>query len=171
MKRLLFFGLLFAFGAMNASAEWITLYETHKKGDESDTSYAWYKIDRENKKWYFDSDSESDANMLIKNYKKSGNKETFDLEPEIKDGAGMKHHVELVSENGVETEIKITCNNYSNGWYMLSREPRGKKSSASSKPDTSAEGVTEAATESATDKVKSSGKKLLNKGKNLFKKK
>ena len=167
------------FGTMSSYAQWVTLYCTHKKGNENEKSYTWYKIDRSAMKWYFDSDSESDANMLIKDYKKSGNKETFNLVPVESDGTNMTRSVIIVNDdNGIEQEIQVTVNGYTNGWFMVSRNnPHGKSSSASSSASSSSEASssvptnTEDAKSSRKDKAKGKLNDVAGKAGNLLKKK
>lgn len=99
MKKLIFSVLVFLGFALSASAKIETIYAF---GLESGNFAIKYMIDRDAKKFQFDSDSPDDANMLMKNYKKVGNKETFDLYPEIDPNTKL-FSVELIIDTTQKT--------------------------------------------------------------------
>ena len=76
MKRVLFTAMMLVGICLSASAQKEALYYYSVEG-MSFKIRNW--IDRSAMIFYFDSDSEDESTMLMKNYKKNGNKETFDL--------------------------------------------------------------------------------------------
>lgn len=139
-------------------------------------------IDREDQKFYYDSDSEDDATMLMKNYVKKGNKESFDIylacQPDTKFGhvvLVIDPTLKVVKDKKVQT-MKVTDNYYKQDFLVLTEEQEkatmGKSTSMGSSNSASspAEAV-ENPEATITDKAKDKAKGLLNKGKKLFKKK
>ena len=77
MRRILFTALMLIGLCLSASAQ---KEEMHYYSDSKGSSWVIREfIDRSAKMYYFDGDSEKDCTMEMKNYKKSGNTETFDI--------------------------------------------------------------------------------------------
>ena len=123
-----------------------------------------YWIDREAQLFYFDSDSEDDATMMMKNYKKNGNKETFDIyqksNPSKKVGSVvLVINPELTAKDDLTSQslvVKAFGQTYKHG--VKTEKQNGNKSKGGDMND-------------VVDKAKEGAKNLFNKGKNLFKKK
>lgn len=161
MKRVVLSLMLILGLSMSLSAKKEAMYAY-------DTSLAdfcgMYWIDREAQLFYFDSDSEDDATMMMKNYKKNGNKETFDIyqksNPSKKVGSVvLVINPELTAKDDLTPQslvVKAFGQTYNHG--VKTEKQNGDKSKGGDIND-------------VVDKAKEGAKNLFNKGKNLFKKK
>lgn len=136
-----------------------------------------YWIDRNAQKFYFDSDSEDDATMQMKNYKKTGNKETFDIYHKGQ-GEDMGSVELLIDPNlkvvdDLSKQYIIINSKMYNGKIRLGVVSEGQKVPGEAKEGRPDKGNTPDANlqEKTEGNVKDKAKSLLNKGKNLFKKK
>ena len=134
-------------------------------------------IDREAMFFYYDSDSEDDAKMQIKNYKKNGNKETFDI---YQASTGEKWgRVEIVIDPTLE--IKQGMDLTKQTMYLKTKYEDQKFAILHGQKqydeyyEKSGRGGDDVKDEiqkkNPLNKAKDKAKGLLNKGKNLFKKK
>ena len=158
---------------MSASAERILLFTLDI---ESGMSRMQFWIDREAMFFYYDSDSEDDAKMQIKNYKKNGNKETFDIyqastgerwgkveiiiDPtlEIKKGMDLTKQTMYLKTKYEDQKFAILHGQKQYEQYY------GKSGRGGSDVESELSG------KNPLDKAKNKAKGLLNKGKKLFKK-
>ena len=180
MKKTIFMILLSVGMMVPASAKEERLV-TFYANDESYGPQYW--IDREAKKFYYDSDSKSDATMLMKNYVKKGNKESFDIYLEM-DPSTKFGHVELtidptlkvVKDKKVQT-MKVTDKYSKLDFFVMTDDQEkatmGKSSGSGGSPagSGSAKDAVKDPKSSLTDKAKDKADGLLKKGKGLFKKK
>ena len=173
MKRALLSVLMFVGLALSASAQEEGLfYFRDAKGTQS---FMRDFIDRKAMVYRFDGDSEDDCTMEMKNYKKNGNTETFDIYPKFGYEKGKKRGYisittdpDLVVAKGKELDLskqKVTIKDGSqtrNLYFLTEKQynkyfgKRGGEGGDSASP---------------VDKAKDKAKGLLDKGKNLFKKK
>ena len=177
MKRVLFTAMMLIGLCLSASAQKEALYLFSVEGMDFEMRN-W--IDRSKKMFYFDSDSD-EGTMLMKNYKKNGNKETFDLymkfdpsikfasmtiitDPNLKVAPGMNLKTQTITEKG-EGYTKTS------GFLTQEQEKMYDKVGSKSGGDSASAGSAAPEGGNAIDKAKAKGKDLLNKGKNLFKKK
>ena len=136
-----------------------------------------YIMDRKAMEFHFDWDSDNE--MLIKNYKKNGKTETFDAYYKEEPGKQFAHIVLVTGDTGSNITINIVEYSAPKEFYYLEEnkkaQPRysgGDSSDVSPEPDTRySGGDSDVSPEPGKGSVKSSAKNLLNKGKNLFKKK
>ena len=142
--------LLSAVGAYAAQQKYYFLYE---EGHEDQPETSWFILDREAKKYI--PDSCGDDELTVKNYKKSGNTETFDCY----DNSYFTHSVvmQISYEKGKTNGRKIVCGTeaeYDKYWeeYRAKNGGDGGSTSTSSNP-----------VDKATKKVKSGLKSGLNK--------
>ena len=126
-------------------------------------------IDRAGKMYYFAGDSK-ECEVEIRNLKQNGNKETFDVYAKYGYEKGKKKgHIILVTDPDLDVKAKeldlskqtaaITLDGYTRKLYFMNAKQYNKregKGGGSLNP---------------VDRAKEKGKDLLNKGKNLFKKK
>ncbi len=119
-----------------------------------------FMIYRDKMAFLFDSDSASDANMHMKNYKKNGNTETFDLYPEANPGTKLCS-VKLIITNEKKTIIIGSPMN-------INTEVKTDKELGLNNHHTTGRGVNPAT--NTKEKITGGAKKLLDKGKGLFKK-
>lgn len=180
MKKFILLLLLISAGvAFSASAKEERLV-TFSTTDESYGPQYW--IDREAKKFYYDSDSKSDATMLMKNYVKKGNKESFDIYLEM-DPSTKFGHVEITIDPNLKkvTDKKVqpmsVTDKYSKQKFYVMTEEQEKatfgKSTGTGGSPAGTSSPADAAKDpkgSITDKAKDKANGLLKKGKNLFKK-
>lgn len=170
MKHLFFLVIMLFVSVLSVSAQSQTYYTLYPVGHENESVYTFYKINRSAKKFYFDSDSPSDANMLIKDYKKTGAKESFDLYPEEAPGQKLFH----VEFNG-DADGKKTLTFWRNGTMTDNYVVGSKQEQAIHDKKVSSTSGGQASGTAAGDApakgLKGSVKKTLNKGANLFKKK
>ena len=169
MKRVLFTALMLIGLCLSASAQKEGIYYfTDAKGEQS---VGREFIDRKDLVYIFAGDSEDDCTMEMRNYKKNGNTETFDLyvkggyEKGKKRGSGkIVTDPDLVVAKGKvdmsKQKATIKSDGYTYNYFFLTEKQynkfKGRGGSESLNP---------------VDKAKEKGKDLLNKGKNLFKKK
>ena len=174
MKKLTLFAMLVWGMCMSASAERILLFTLDI---ESGMSRMQFWIDREAMFFYYDSDSEDDAKMQIKNYKKNGNKETFDI---YQTSTGEKWgRVEIVIDPTLE--IKQGMDLTKQTMYLKTKYEDQKFAILHGQKqydeyyEKSGRGGDDVKDEiqkkNPLNKAKDKAKGLLNKGKNLFKKK
>ena len=179
MKKLLFSTLFLLGMTVNAIAQSTSSVWYNAFTDKEHKNYfTHYFMDRKNMEFHFDWDSDNE--MLIKNYVKKGHTETFDTY--YKDEPSKKFaRIVLVIDDKNPENSKITINiveqNAPQENYYI-KEEGDKKSdekgdikapSAPSAP--SANEANEANVDGGTKSIKDNAKNLLNKGKNLFKKK
>ena len=169
MKRVLFTAMMLISLCLSATAQKEGLYYfMDAKGEQSAGREF---IDRKDLVYIFAGDSEDDCTMEMRNYKKNGNTETFDLyvkggyEKGKKRGSGtIVTDPDLVVAKGKVDMSKQKATIKSDGstykYFFLTEKQynkfKGRGGSESLNP---------------VDKAKEKGKDLLNKGKNLFKKK
>ena len=172
MKRVLFTTMMLIGLCLSVSAQEEELfYYMDAKGEQQ---FMRDFIDRKAMIYRFDGDSENDCTMEIKNYKKNGNTETFDIYAKFGYEKGKKKgHItiitdpDLVVSKGKELDLsKQTATIKNDGQtrklYFLTGKQYNKFNGGRGGDDNSLNPV---------DKAKEKGKALLNKGKNLFKKK
>ena len=168
MKRVLFTAMMLMGLCLSASAQKEALFEYTVEGMNFG-GRNW--IDRSAKMFYFDSDSEDDATMLIKNYKKNGNKEMFDIYMKI-DPSTKFQSITIITDPNLKVSKDMNLktqtitrkgDDYSMTMGFLTEAQQKEYDKLSGKQTTSSG--------NAVDKAKEKGKALLNKGKNLFKKK
>ena len=153
--------LLSAVGAYAAQQKYYFLYE---EGHEDQPETSWFILDREAKKYI--PDSCGDDELTVKNYKKSGNTETFDCydRSSFMQSVIMKKNdngqtvVQISYEKGKANGRKIVCGTEAeqNEYFKEYEAKNGGGSSSSS--STSSNPV-----DKATKKVKSGLKSGLNK--------
>jgi hypothetical protein len=172
MKKALFTVLMFIGLALSSSAQEEELfYYRDSKGTEFTIRDF---IDRKAMTYRFDGDSEDDCTMEMRNYKKNGNTETFDIYVKAGYEKGKKRgsitivtNPELVVAKGQELDLSKQTVTIKDGqtqkFYFLTGEQYNKYYGNSNS------GGIESL--NPVDKAKEKGKNLLNKGKNLFKKK
>ena len=167
MKRF-FITMLLAVVATSAFAQnWQELFSYDLSSGEYRT---YFKIDRDAK--FFSFDADGDQNNPIKNYKKVGNKETFDVYVDF-DPSQLCAKVELTLDPALaKTKIKSTADlakqqikvtripgNVVETYGIKLKEQGGNYPYHDDDP-----------TAAATDKVREGATKLLNKGKDLLQK-
>lgn len=170
MKKVMFAILMFMGLAMSVSAQKEELY--YYSDSKGTTFVAREFIDRSANMYYFDGDSPNDCEMEIRNYKKNGDTETFDIY--VKEGhkKGTKRgSITIVTDPNLDIKAKeldlskqkvtIKDGSYTYKYYFLTGKQNDKRNGKSS-------GV---GGENPVDKAKDKGKALLNKGKGLLKKK
>ncbi len=164
MKRIILFAL-FVIGVVSAVSAQKVKYSTV---DENDNYTGWYEIDRTAKKFYIDSDSQSDSENLIRNYKKSGNTESFDAYNEMM--GQVIYNVKLTLDENQKGTIKLYYQGQLVGENRIrkAKPGDGNRGGGGYAPASAPKPVKDGNT---VDKAKDGAKKLLNKGKNLFKKK
>ena len=170
MKKALFTVLMFMGLVLSASAQEEELfYYRDSKGTEFMIRDF---IDRKAMIYRFDGDSEDDCTMEMRNYKKNGNTETFDLyvkggyEKGKKRGSGtIVTDPDLVVAKGKvdmsKQKATIKSDGYTYKYFFLTEKQYNKFYGRGGGGESS----------NPVEKAKEKGKDLLNKGKNLFKKK
>lgn len=166
MKNYLFttlflLGMALTTVAQTSNRVWYNAY----KDKEHKQYFTHYIMDRKAMEFHFDWDSDNE--MVIKNYKKSGNKETFDTY--YKDNPSkLFARIVLVTDeaNPVNSSITVNIVEYSGAkeFYYLVQDNTKLKRNSNEGPATVSGGY-------GKNSVKDGAKNLLNKGKNLFKKK
>lgn len=123
-----------------------------------------YLIDRSEMMFYFDGEVPEETEMVMKNYKKSGNTETFDIY--AKYGGKKVGSVVLTIDPSLKAKddlsgqtITVKAHGRTEKYNVMTEKQAGAKDSASGKG------------ENIVDKAKGKTKDLFNKGKDLFKKK
>lgn len=174
MRKLILLFLLLATDIPYAQAkkEKLRAYRIQENGGQGSFVFQLW-IDREAMKFYFDSDSEDEANMLIKNYKKTGDKETFDVYPEVDPSA--KHcAITLDMEAGKNGTIALKYD-FGTQTYMI--EAASDEQSAPAADDKKSavapenKPVDNKPVDNKPEGNESGVKKVLNKGLGVFKKK
>ena len=171
MKKLIF-TLLFSIAmAITAMAEPVKYYFIYAVGYENQILSGWFMMDREKMQYIPESDSE--IVDVIKNYKKAGNKETF----EVYENATLMQKMEIATDDkgvmtvvyiyGDERQVPIVIGSKEQ-WDAAYERITGKKPSGG---EVDEEVVGESPIDKASSKVKGGVKNVFNKGKNLFKKK
>ena len=150
---------------MSASAKKVTLNAYEKGTDYRETRF-W--IDREANRFYFDADS--DEEKIIKDYKKSGNKETFNFSP-VEHPNQYEGKVELV------VDPNLTMKDDLSGQYIIVVQS-GYKYEYNIKLDSQDANCAKEAlrgggapSDRVKEKVAETAKNLFDKSKDLFKKK
>lgn len=172
MKRELFTAIMLIGLCLSASAQ---VEEIHYYSDAKGTNWVIRDfIDRKGMIYRFDGDSEDECTMEMKNYKKNGNTETFDIYVKAGYEKGKKRgSITIVTNpdldiNAKELDLSKQTATIKNGsetykFYFLTE----KQNSKLSKKSSGASGGSLNPVDNAKDKAKD----LLNAGKNLFKKK
>ena len=171
MKRVLFTAMMLIGLCLSASAQEEELfYYTNSTG--TDFSIRDF-IDRKAMIYRFDGDSEDECTMEMKNYKKNGNTETFDIYAKFGYQKGKKQgsitittDPDLVVAKGKELDLskqKVVINNsgHTYKYYFLTGKQHAKLYGRGGGGESL----------NPVDKAKEKGKDLLNKGKNRFKNK
>jgi hypothetical protein len=164
MKRALFATLMLIGIALSASAQKEEIF--YYSDTKAESFVAREFIDRSAKTFYFDGDSEDDCVMEIKNYKKNGNTETFDIYVKQGPEKGKKNgSITIVTDPNLEVKkneanlakqtITIKSAGYTRKYYFMTEKQNNKFRGKHTNP---------------IDKAKDKGNGLLDKGKGLFKK-
>ena len=170
MKRALLSILMFVGLALSVSAQEEEMF--YFMDAKATDSYMRDFIDRKGMTYRFDGDSEDECTMEMKNYKKNGNTETFDLyvkggyEKGKKRGSGtIVTDPDLVVAKGKvdmsKQKATIKSDGYTYNYFFLTEKQYNKFYGRGGGGESS----------NPVEKAKEKGKDLLNKGKNLFKKK
>lgn len=176
MKKLLFSTLFLLGMTVNAIAQSTSSVWYNAFTDKEHKNYfTHYFMDRKNMEFHFDWDSDNE--MLIKNYVKKGNTETFDTY--YKDEPSKKFaRIVLVIDDKNPENSKITINIVEQNapqenYYIKEKvdEKSDEKGDIKAPSAPSAPSANGANVDGGTKSIKDNAKSLLNKGKNLFKKK
>ena len=176
MKKLLFSTLFLLGMTVNAIAQSTSSVWYNAFTDKEHKNYfTHYFMDRKNMEFHFAWDSDNE--MLIKNYVKKGNTETFDTY--YKDEPSKKFaRIVLVIDDKNPENSKITINIVEQNapqenYYIKEKvdEKSDEKGDIKAPSAPSAPSANEANVDGGTKSIKDNAKNLLNKGKNLFKKK
>ena len=176
MKKLLFSTLFLLGMTINAIAQSTSSVWYNAFTDKEHKNYfTHYFMDRKNMEFHFDWDSDNE--MLIKNYVKKGNTETFDTY--YKDEPSKKFaRIVLVIDDKNPENSKITINIVEQNapqenYYIKEKvdEKSDEKGDIKAPSAPSAPSANGANVDGGTKSIKDNAKSLLNKGKNLFKKK
>lgn len=173
MKKLLFSTLFLLGMTVNAIAQSTSSVWYNAFTDKEHKNYfTHYFMDRKNMEFHFDWDSDNE--MLIKNYVKKGNTETFDTY--YKDEPSKKFaRIVLVIDDKNPENSKITINiveqNAPQENYYIKEKVDEKSDEKGDIKAPSAPSANGANVDGGTKSIKVNAKNLLNKGKNLFKKK
>lgn len=176
MKKLLFSTLFLLGMTVNAIAQSTSSVWYNAFTDKEHKNYfTHYFMDRKNMEFHFDWDSDNE--MLIKNYVKKGNTETFDTY--YKDEPSKKFaRIVLVIDDKNPENSKITINIVEQNapqenYYIKEKvdEKSDEKGDIKAPSAPSAPSANGANVDGGTKSIKDNAKNLLNKGKNLFKKK
>ncbi len=171
MKRVLFTAMMLIGLCFSASAQEVQM---HYYSDSKGENWAIRDfIDRSAKIYRFDGDSEDECTMEMRNYKKNGNTETFDIYAKAGYEKGKKKgHITIVTDPNLDIKAKeldlskqtisITLDSHNMKYYFLTGEQENKRNG---KIDGGGENL------NPINKAKDKAKGLLNKGKNLLKKK
>ena len=173
MKKLLFSTLFLLGMTVNAIAQSTSSVWYNAFTDKEHKNYfTHYFMDRKNMEFHFDWDSDNE--MLIKNYVKKGYTETFDTY--YKDEPSKKFaRIVLVIDDKNPENSKITINiveqNAPQENYYIKEKVDEKSDEKGDIKAPSAPSANGANVDGGTKSIKDNAKNLLNKGKNLFKKK
>lgn len=161
--------------SFTASAEPQKYYFIHFVGQPDNLLSTWFILDREN--MTFQPESDSETIQTVKNYKKEGNMETF----EVWDGLNYMNDVELVTADGQTTVVLIykgESGTHRDQPVVLGTEEDRKAAyervygkEESGGDDAVGVPTKEDAADKAKDKVAGGLKNAFNKTKDLFKKK
>ena len=172
MKRVLFTAMMLISLCLSATAQ---KEEIHYYADPKGEEWAIRDfIDRKAMIYRFDGDSEDECTMEMKNYKKNGNTETFDIYVKAGYDKGKKRgSITIVTDPNLDIKAKeldlskqtvtIKDSGYTRKFYFLTGKQCDKRNGN--------RGGGDGESLNPVDKAKAKGKDLLNKGKNLFKKK
>ena len=171
MKRVLFTAMMLISLCLSATAQKEGLYYfMDAKGEQSAGREF---IDRKDLVYIFAGDSEDDCTMVMRNYQKNGNTETFDLYIKLGSHKGKKRGSgkivtapDLVVSKGKELDMSkqkatIKSDGYTYKYFFLTEKQYNKFYGRGGGGENS----------NPVEKAKEKGKDLLNKGKNLLKKK
>ena len=148
--------------SVSAQEEELFYYMDAKATD----SYMRDFIDRKAMTYRFDGDSKDECTMEMKNYKKNGNTETFDIYVKQGPEKGKKNgSITIVTDPNLEVKkneanlakqtITIKSAGYTRKYYFMTEKQNNKFRGKHTNP---------------IDKAKDKAKGLLDKGKGLFKK-
>lgn len=182
MRKLFLFAAFCLATAAAAFAQPTKYYFMHPLGQEDVLMGSWFILDTEAMTYTADSDSEEVG--IVKNYKNVDGKETFD----VYFGANLLYSVELVTEENGRKIFTFIYPSMEFGpqrdtpriigtqeEYEAARERIYGESASSANTSTDAEAAPENVKEKiqgkVTDKVKNGVNNVLNKGKDLLKKK
>ncbi len=167
MKKLFLLAFFCLFTAAYAQAQYKSYYVVEFKG-EGYSPYWKFDIDFAKKLFYLDSDSPSEQNGRMKNYKENGNKKTFDVWTPLESGVDMKIcSVEFTEDGGDKYTIVHKMVDGSPMTYIVSTtQPEGSPSSDGDGGNDPASKLKQKA-----NSVKNAVSKGVNKGLNVFKKK
>ena len=173
MKKLLFSTLFLLGMTVNAIAQSTSSVWYNAFTDKEHKNYfTHYFMDRKNMEFHFDWDSDNE--MLIKNYVKKGNTETFDTYHKDEPSKKFARIVLVIDDKNPENS-KITINiveqNAPQENYYIKEEGDKKSDEKGDIKAPSAPSANEANVDGGPKSIKDNAKNLLNKGKNLFKKK
>lgn len=162
MKRILLtaFFLVGVVLSLSAKFEYITAYVLGTNNQVMN-----YRIDRDAKMFYFAGDSPEETDMEMRNYKKNGNTETFDIY--AKYGGKKVGSVVLIIDPSLSSKddlsgqtITVKAYGTTEKYNVKNEKQSGVRSSGGSSDGGS-----------VVDKTKNKAKGLFDKGKGLFKKK
>ena len=169
MKKYLFTTLFLLGMALTAVAQKRVWYDAYQD-KEHKNYYTHYIMDRKNMEFHFDWDGDNE--MVIKNYKKNGNTETFDCyykEEPKKLFARVTLTLDTTPTHGKITVIHVENKSPKEVFYICENNKEMSRLQGNDEP-----GIGQGGGNSVTNggnSVTNGAKKLLNKGKNLFKKK
>ena len=162
MKKIIVMLVMVLGLASSASAKKIALNAYDKTSGYRETCY-W--IDREANRFFFDADS--DEEKIIKNYKKSGNKETFTIY-NLDNPSQCEGSVEIVVDPSLTKKDDLS------GQYIIVKQSHytyNYNVKLDSQEENSRGGGGSSPREAVKDKVVDGAKNLFEKSKDLFKKK
>ncbi len=179
MKKLLFTAMLCFMASITLSAKPQKYHFMYLVGHESELLCGFFILDREAMTYMPESDSEVVAK--VKNYKKSGNKETFDVYEDdyfvqsvelVTDEKGKVTSTFIVGEDRERQPTMIVGS--TEEWEAAYERHYGKKPAGGDQIEEGNEdtpGPKKPSFATFKGKAKQGVKNVLNKGKNLFKKK
>lgn len=163
MKKYLFTTLFLLGMALTAVAQKRIWYDAYQDKDHNHY-YTHYIMDRKDMEFHFDWDGDNE--MVMKNYKKNGNTETFDCydkENPKKLFARVTLVLDAAPANSKITVIYVENNRPKEVLYICESKKEASRLQGNDGPGIGQGG--------GGNSVTNGAKKLLNKGKNLFKKK
>ena len=171
MKKYLFTTLVLLSMALTAVAQKRVWYDAYNDKDHKQY-FTHYIMDRKNMEFHFDWDSDNE--MVIKNYKKNGNTETFDAYHK-EDPKKLFAHITLTTDSDpAKMKITVSIVEYSTRkeeYYIWEGKRESDRLNNNDTPGYNQGGVPTTKQGGGSNSVKDGAKNLLNKGKNLFKKK
>ena len=174
MKKLSILMAIYIITAITAAAEPVKYFFMYAVGHEDTVMGSWFIMDTETMSYTADSDSDSDG--VIKNYKKSGGKETFNV---YFDGYLM-HGVEITTDENGKKIFTYIYDGQPDTPVVLGTEEEfdahrekiyGSSESGGSADASKPESIKEKAQNKVANKIKGGVNNVINKGKNLIKKK